>query len=122
MPHHRHPVTEDPLKVAGMVAIAAAVGAGVALLLTPRSGKQVRGGLKRRADHLKDNLQDHLVRTIDDADDTVDEAKERLQATATKVAGDAKSTARKVSNDTKAVKTRAKTTTKVAAKPRKRSS
>lgn len=119
--HHRHrnqSVTNDPVKVIGIAAIAAAVGATVAMLLTPRSGSQVRGGLRRRAHRLGDSAHDRFVRTIDEAEDATDDAKEHLQNTLDKAIKDAKATTRKVSTDTKAVKTRAKSVAKTATKPR----
>lgn len=119
---HRHSVTEDPVKLAGVAAIAAAVGAMVALLFTPRSGNQVRSGLKRRAAHLKDEVQDKITLVVDDSEDVVDEAKQRLQTTASKVAKDAKTTATKAKTNTKAVKSRAKSTTTAAKKPASRRS
>ena len=115
---HRHSVTDEPLKLIGIAAIAAGIGAAVAMLVTPRNGEQVRGGLKRRATSLKDDMRDHLVKTVDDADELAHDAKKRLQTTASKVAEDTKSTARKVSRDTKATSARAKTTAKRATKPR----
>lgn len=115
---HRHSVTDEPLKLVGIAAIAAAVGAAVAVLLTPRSGSQLRGGLKRRANNLKDDMRDHLVKTIDESEDDAEEVKRRLQSTASKVADDTKSTARKVSRDAKVTGSRAKTTAKKATKPR----
>ena len=110
---HRHSITENPAQLAGVAALSAAIGAVTALLFTPRSGNQVRRGLKRRAVHIKDELADHLTSTIEEAGDTADDTKERLQATASKVANDTKATA---------TKTRAKATPKPAAKPRRPSS
>lgn len=115
---HRHSATDEPLKLIGIVATAAAIGATVAMLFTPRSGSQVRGGLRRRAPTLKNDIRERSVKTVDEADDVADEAKERVQATAAKVAEDAKTTAQKVSNDTKATADQAKTTAKQATKPR----
>lgn len=97
---HRHSVTEDPLKVMGIAALAAAVGATVAMLFTPRSGEQVRNGLKRRAA----NMKDKTIKTVDDMDEVNENVKERLQTTATKVAEDVKSTAKKVAEDAKDTK------------------
>ncbi len=118
MMRHRHSVTEDPLKLIGIAAIAAAVGATVATLITPRSGRQVRGGLRRRAYLLRDDVRDRLLRSIDEAEDVSEEAKQRLQATATKVADDAKSTATKVADDAKATSNGAKSAAKETTKPR----
>jgi gas vesicle protein len=97
---HRHSVTEDPLKVMGIAALAATVGATVAMLFTPRSGEQVRGGLKRRAA----NLKGKAVKTVDDTQEVNENVKERLQTTASKIADDMKSTTQKVKDDVKDTK------------------
>lgn len=97
---HRHSVTEDPVKVVGIAALAAAIGATVAMLFTPRNGERVRSGLKRRAASMKEKA----VKTVDDMDDVNDNVKERLQTTATKVAEDVKSTTKKVTKDAKDTK------------------
>lgn len=115
---HRHSATDEPLKLIGIVATAAAIGAAVAMLFTPRSGSQVRGGLRRRASTLKDDIRERSVKTVDEADDIADEAKERLQTTATKAAEDAKTAARKANSNAKATSARAKTAVRRAAKPR----
>lgn len=115
---HRHSVTEDPVKLAGIAAISAAVGAVVAMLFTPRNGEQVRSGLKRRASHLKGEVQDRFHTVGDEAADTVDEAKQRLQTTATKVAHDTKTTVSKAKRDAKVTGARAKTAAKTASRSR----
>jgi gas vesicle protein len=115
---HRHSVTDEPLKLIGIAAIAAAVGATVAMLFTPRSGEQVRGGLKRRATVLKDDVRDKLVRTVDEVDEATEDTKERLRTAAANAADEAKTTARKAARTTKSTAARAKTTAKRAAKPR----
>jgi gas vesicle protein len=93
---HRHSVTEDPVKVIGIAVMAAAIGAVIAMLVTPRNGEQVRNGIKRRAATMKDKT----VKTVDDMDDV----KERLQTTASKVAGDVKTTSQKAAKDVKDTK------------------
>ena len=35
---HKHSITDEPAKVAGIAAVGAAIGAGVSMVLTPRSG------------------------------------------------------------------------------------
>lgn len=115
---HRHSVTENPGQVVGIAAFAALIGAAAAMLFTPRNGSQVRSGLKRRAAHLKDEVQDHVQGVGDEAADVTEAAKERLQSTASKVAKDAKSTAAKVKDDSVNTKEEAK---QAASKPPKSS-
>lgn len=97
---HRHSDQTSPMKIAGIAAIAAAIGAAVAMMFTPRNGEEVRDGLKRRAASMKDKA----VKTVDDVDDVNDKVKERLQTTASKVADDVKTTTQKVKDDAKATK------------------
>lgn len=113
---HRHSVTEDPAKVVGIAALAAFIGATVAMLFAPRSGQQVRQGLKRRAVSAKDAMQEHLVPTVNEAEGLKDNTNERLQSTASKAVKDAKSTVEKAAKDAKETTQRAKATTKSAAK------
>jgi gas vesicle protein len=112
---HRHSVTEDPVKVAGIAAIAAVIGAVTALLFTPKNGDQVRNGLKRRANNLKDDVQQHFDLQGDDAEETAEEIKARMKSTTNKIADDTKSTVRKVGKNAKATTAKAKTVAKDAA-------
>jgi gas vesicle protein len=59
--------------VAGMVC-GAAIGAGVALLLAPESGKRTRKRLGRAADDLKESAADRWDEIADDVRGRVDEA------------------------------------------------
>jgi gas vesicle protein len=56
------------------VAVGAVVGAGIALLYAPCSGKETRKLLKRRAGQLKDKATD----AIEDAKETIQHAKEGI--------------------------------------------
>ncbi len=56
------------------VAVGAVVGAGIALLYAPRSGKETRKFLKRRATQLKDKTSD----AIEGVKDTIQHAKEGI--------------------------------------------
>jgi gas vesicle protein len=56
------------------VAIGALVGAGIALLYAPYSGKETRKLLKRRAGQLKNRAAD----VIEDAKETIQHAKEGI--------------------------------------------
>lgn len=97
---HRHSVTENPGQLVGVAALAATIGAAVAMLFTPRTGTQARRGIKRRAEHLKEATHDKF----DITDDTADDVSEQVQTAATKAkdaAADAKS---KVDSKAAAVK------------------
>lgn len=52
----------------------AAIGAGVALLMAPNSGKKTRKRLTRGAEDLKDRATDGWEELADDVRDRVDEA------------------------------------------------
>lgn len=68
---HKHSVSDNPGQVAFIVTIAAAIGAFVAMLFTPRTGGQVRRGIVRRAGNTKSSVSGRLRRqvkeVIDDA-------------------------------------------------------
>jgi gas vesicle protein len=55
-------------------AIGAVVGAGIALLYAPYSGKETRKLLKRRAGHLKDTAAD----VLENAKETIQHAKDGI--------------------------------------------
>lgn len=101
---HRHSVTDSPGEVVGIAAIAAAVGAFSAMLFTPRTGGQVRRGLKRRADHAVGDLEHRLKSTKAVTDDVAEDAKQRVTSTAARVKSDTKSTSAKVKRDATATK------------------
>jgi gas vesicle protein len=92
MHRHRHNST-SPSQVVGVATLAALIGAATALLFTPRSGNQMRSGIKRR-------IKNH----IDSVNEGEDSLKDRLQTTAEKVVDDTKSTAGKVKGDAKDTK------------------
>lgn len=54
---HSHSIREYPGQLSAFMAVSAAVGAGAALLFTPRTGKQYREQIKLRAVTLKERLQ-----------------------------------------------------------------
>ncbi len=106
---HKHSSAQHPVKLIGVAAMAAAIGAAVAMVFTPRTGNQVRGGVKRRATNFKKDINSRFEKEIDEVGDTATDVKERLQETATKVVA-----------ETKASKTQAKDAVDKAkiAKPR----
>jgi hypothetical protein len=54
----RHGSLERTLSAIGLVAVGAAVGAGVALVLAPTSGEKLRARIAEGLDDAKDRLQD----------------------------------------------------------------
>lgn len=54
----RHGGVERTLSAIGLVAVGAAVGAGVALIFAPSSGQQLRARLSERVDEAKDRVYD----------------------------------------------------------------
>lgn len=109
MRKHRHSVTDEPAKLAGIAALSAAIGAITALVLAPRNGKQMRADLMDKAAKVKNTVHDKLDNNIEEAGDTADDTKERLQTTANKAANSAKKT-------TRTAKTEAKSTARTAKK------
>ncbi len=110
---HRHSITENPGQLIGLVVAAAAVGAVTAMLVTPRSGGQVRNGLKRRAAKAKDSLHNH----VDNLSDDIDEIEDDISAAATNVAKEAKTAARRAKRSASSVASKAKTSAKKPRKP-----
>jgi gas vesicle protein len=99
---HKHSITDEPAKVAGIAAVGAAIGAGVTMVLTPRSGKQLRSGLRRRATNLKKDAQQKLEQSVQEVGDTAEDSKRA----ASKAAAKTKAAAAKTSDDAKVVKKR----------------
>lgn len=54
----RHSSVERSLSAIGLVAVGAAIGAGVALILAPSSGQQLRARISDRVDAAKDRVYD----------------------------------------------------------------
>ena len=99
---HSHSITDNPGQLFSVAAIAAAVGAMTAMLVTPRSGRQVRQGIRRRATQMRDEMTQRVEDIApDELTDTAEKTNKRLRSTASKVADDAKTTASKVAEDTK---------------------
>ena len=79
--------------LAGLVVLAAAVGALTALLVTPKSGREMREGVKRKSLDLKDRLpksrhemndaadtiKDKIADSKDKADESLDQAKDKAK-------------------------------------------
>lgn len=89
---HKHSITDNPQELAGVAALAAAVGAFMALLFAPRNGWQTRQAIRRRAKLMKNDVQDHLHK----AEDAVSEVAEDARSSAVDSVSEAKTTADKV--------------------------
>jgi gas vesicle protein len=87
---HTHSVTDYPGHIAGIAAISATIGAIAALFVTPRSGDQVRAGIKRRAGHMHSSMKD----TGEQMSETIATKKDDIKDTANKIKDDAKQTAK----------------------------
>lgn len=83
---HTHSLRENTGIITGIAAVAAGIGAVTAMLVTPRTGQEVRGELKRRtsavkeavthkSEHGKDVAQDLASDAKSEAEDKVAEAK-----------------------------------------------
>ena len=94
---HSHSITDYPGQIVGIAAISAAVGAVTAMMLSPRSGQQIRSGIKNRAVDMKDRLG----RTQSDMSDSLENAQDRLADTFDKVKTDAKATKDEMKDATK---------------------
>ena len=64
---HKH-ASDNKGAIVGIAAASAVVGALTAMMLTPRTGEQVRNGLGRRARHAKDTMTDKMHKSRDDTD------------------------------------------------------
>lgn len=74
---HAHSIRENPGQLAGIAAVAAAIGALTAMLVTPRTGSQARSSIRRRAISGKEAMMDKMRSSKDDMADTIDETKEK---------------------------------------------
>lgn len=82
---HRHTHNNNPGQLFGVVAVAAGVGAVVALLFTPRTGQQLRRALRRRAGKVANEAEGLVERGGAEASVTTENAKQRLQDVAGEV-------------------------------------
>jgi gas vesicle protein len=113
---HKHSATEDPVKLVGFAAIAGAIGAVVAMLITPKNGNQVRNGIKRRAGNFKETLRDKVEDNIETVGDTDLDSKQRTQTKADSAVKEVKSKATTAAAKAKSVPSK---TTDAAAKAKK---
>ena len=89
---HKHD-TDQTAQIITVAAVAALVGAATAMFLTPRTGEQVRGGIKRRAHHAANSAKSRLHGDEDtDLEDIIEAVRERLQNAADDAAEQAKTT------------------------------
>lgn len=76
---HSHALRDNTGMIAGIAALSAGIGAVAALLFTPRTGEQVRSGLKRRAHNTMDTMSDKMHSAKDTADDMADSIKDNAK-------------------------------------------
>jgi gas vesicle protein len=69
---------EDAVKVGAAFLIGGAIGAAIALLYAPQSGRETRKDIQRTARRVKNEAVDLVEDTIDRVDDFVDETKDRV--------------------------------------------
>jgi gas vesicle protein len=69
---------DDVVKVGAAFLIGGAIGAAVALLYAPQSGRETRKDIKRTARRVKNEAVDLVEDTIDMVDDFVDDTKDRV--------------------------------------------
>lgn len=69
---------EDGVKVAAAFMIGGAIGAAIALLYAPQSGRETRKDIKRTARRVRNEAADLVEDTINRVDDFVDETKEMV--------------------------------------------
>ncbi len=69
---------EDVVKVGAAFLIGGAIGAAIALLYAPQSGRETRKDIRRTARRVKNEAIDLVEDTIDSVDDFVDETKDRV--------------------------------------------
>lgn len=65
---HKHE-RDNKAAIAGIAAASAVIGALTAMMLTPRTGEQIRHGLGRRARNAKDTMTDKVHRSREDDSD-----------------------------------------------------
>lgn len=87
---HAHSIRENPGQIAGIAALAAAIGAVTAMLFTPRTGSQTRAGIKRRAAHGKDVMIDKMHTKKEEVSDNMEETKEDAKDKAADITAKAK--------------------------------
>jgi gas vesicle protein len=69
---------DDAVKVAAAFLIGGAIGAAVALLYAPQSGRDTRKDIQRTARRIRNEAADLVEDTIERVDDFVDETKDRV--------------------------------------------
>jgi gas vesicle protein len=69
---------EDAVKVAAAFLIGGAIGATIALLYAPQSGRETRKDIQRTGRRIKMEAADLVEDTIEKVDDFMDETKERV--------------------------------------------
>ena len=78
-------IERDSASGVGSFLVGALLGAGLALLLAPRSGKETQEEIRHRARELRDAAEERVRDASRQLEDRLDEAREGLQARADRV-------------------------------------
>src|SRR4051794_31903231 len=105
---HSHSVKEYPGQIAGIAAIATAVGAVGGLLMAPKRGAETRKQIRSKATMMRGKMKDAAqkdkklaTKATDRAASTMKAATGRAKDTASKVKEDTKATSKEVKSDMK---------------------
>ncbi len=85
---HSHSIKEYPWQVMGVMALGASIGAFTAMVLTPRTGVQVRNDLKQKGEVLKTRLKSNTKQTMAKNQNNVKKGAAEAKKTAEKIADD----------------------------------
>jgi gas vesicle protein len=92
---HSHAIKDNSGMIAGIAALSAGIGAITALMITPRTGQELRGGLKRRAVNAKETIANKFERTKDETAEITEDIKDKAKDASKDIKIAAKSTATK---------------------------
>ena len=70
-------MNDDATKIGGAILIGGLIGAGIALLYAPKSGRKTRKDIVRAARRAKNSTADLIEDTIDDVNDFINDLKEK---------------------------------------------
>lgn len=74
-------MNDDATKIGGAILIGGLIGAGIALLYAPKSGRKTRKDIVRAARRAKNSTADLIEDTIDDVNNFINDLKEKASAT-----------------------------------------
>jgi gas vesicle protein len=93
-----HAMTHKQANVMGIAAVAAAMGAMMALLFAPKSGEEMRGDIKDRMKRAKDMSTDKMMDAKDTVIEKKDMAKDKISSLKSKMDDELADTADDMSN------------------------